>query len=113
MTTFFVTLLALLLLTFTLQNVQEVSINFLYWGFDSIPLALTVITCIIVGIIIGILVILPKIWKRNSNIKALNKKVVELEKLIVLKNKTETNNSHNFNDEVIINDSTNNFFSEP
>ncbi|WP_163706994.1 lipopolysaccharide assembly protein LapA domain-containing protein [Mangrovibacterium lignilyticum] len=81
-------LLALLLVVFTLQNSVAIDVKFLFWQLEQVPLVLTLIVCIIIGVIIAMVLNYPKIWKLKSNIKSLQKE------LNTLKLKEETEEKH-------------------
>ncbi len=89
--------LAFLLVIFTLQNTQVVDVNLLFWGIDQAPLALIIFSCLILGIIIGASIYIPKTWKKNTQIKNLNKEIANANELLSkynLQAKQAKNNQH-------------------
>ncbi|MFV0521258.1 MAG: lipopolysaccharide assembly LapA domain-containing protein [Mangrovibacterium sp.] len=74
--------LALLLVVFTLQNTQTIDVNILFWTIKQIPLALTIFTCILMGIVVSMGIYIPKSWKQKSKIKMLSKEVDALKESI-------------------------------
>ena len=64
--------LSILLLIFVLQNLQKVSIHFLFWQFDG-SMALILAITFIVTIIISLLVSIPLILIRGTKKKVENK----------------------------------------
>jgi len=71
-------LLALLLVIFTLQNSVAIDVKFLFWQLDQVPLVLTLLVCILIGVIIALVIHQPKIWKLKSTIKSLQKEINSL-----------------------------------
>lgn len=74
--------LALLLLIFTLQNPQPVDIDIIFWTITQVPLALTIFCCVILGVVIGVGIMFPRNWKKQSKIKSLTKELNSLKELI-------------------------------
>ncbi|MFV0366648.1 MAG: lipopolysaccharide assembly LapA domain-containing protein [Mangrovibacterium sp.] len=72
--------IALFLVIFTLQNTQLIDVNFLFWTLDQVPLALNIFCCVLVGIIIGMGIYLPKVWGKQSQIKSLQRELYQLKK---------------------------------
>lgn len=52
--------------TFAIQNVTEVTVNFLAWQFTA-PLAVILIATTVVGIIVALLAILPSAIRESLN----------------------------------------------
>ena len=101
-------LLSLVLVIFTLQNTVLISLNFLFWNVDDVSLVLTLLIFLICGIIISILLYVPKIWKLKSKIKEQKRQIISLsEKINDSENKTE-----NKPDMEITGETTNKIFNE-
>jgi len=71
-------LLALLLVIFTLQNSVAIDVKFLFWQLEQVPLVLTLLVCILIGVIIAMVINQPKIWKLKSTMKGLQKELNSL-----------------------------------
>ncbi|MFI5135107.1 MAG: lipopolysaccharide assembly protein LapA domain-containing protein [Chitinophagales bacterium] len=77
--TYLITIFLLLIaLIFAIQNTTAISIKFLMWNFGGSQ-ALIIAIILLLGFVSGWLVGLSKVWKKNSEIKALNKKISGLE----------------------------------
>lgn len=66
-------------LTFSLQNISIVTVNFLTMNFES-PIGLIIITSFVAGIIITMTFAVTAIINRGYKIKTLNTKIEQLEK---------------------------------
>ena len=84
-------ILAVLLVIFTLQNSIEISINVFFWEIQEAPLVLVIIGCIIIGYILAIIYLYPRIWKlkkENKKLTRFNSKFKELPETDQKKKKT-------------------------
>lgn len=61
-------ILSVLLVIFALQNTTAVQLNLWFWSFES-SLALLVIVLLVTGALLGYLVLLPTIFKKNRIIR--------------------------------------------
>lgn len=101
-------LLSLVLVIFTLQNTVLISLNFLFWNVEDVSLVLTLLIFLICGIIISILLYVPKIWKLKSKIREQKKQITSLsEKIDDSENRTD-----NGPDMKITGETTNKIFNE-
>ena len=75
----FAILIALLAIIFALQNAQTVMVKLYLWDVNG-SMALMMLITLLIGIISGMLILVPNIYRKNSTIKAHGKKIVELEK---------------------------------
>lgn len=71
-------LLALVLVIFTLQNSVAIDVKLLFWQLTDVPLVLTLLVCVIIGVIVAFVINYPKIWKLKSTIKSLQKEIAGL-----------------------------------
>ncbi|MBW4555222.1 MAG: DUF1049 domain-containing protein [Trichormus sp. ATA11-4-KO1] len=71
-------LVALLAVVFAFQNAVTISITFFDWNLQA-SLAIVLILTLGIGIIIGLLVSIPNLIKRNLRIAKYKEKVTELE----------------------------------
>ncbi len=85
-------LIAILAATFALQNPDLTAVNFFAWQFDF-PLALILFLTLGLGVIIGLLVLLPSIVKREMKISQKNKRVMELENILAETESTLSKNN--------------------
>jgi len=74
-------ILAVLLVIFTLQNQMNVSIHLFLWGIKDVPLVLVMIACLVIGYLLAILYLYPKLWKSKRELKKLIRFNDELKKL--------------------------------
>ena len=74
-----VLIFAILAVIFALQNSTLVTAAFFSWKFEG-SLAQMLLIALAVGVIIGLLVLLPGIMQRNHNLRTQRKKITELEK---------------------------------
>jgi lipopolysaccharide assembly protein A len=61
--------LAVLLVIFTLQNQEKVSLKLFFWTVSNIPVALLIIICMLVGYLIPTMLLIPRIWKLKSKLR--------------------------------------------
>lgn len=66
---------------FAMQNINEVSIKFFFWSFKS-PLALVLLLTLLAGVIIGIFISLPTIFKQRKKTLQQKREVKEHKKLL-------------------------------
>jgi uncharacterized integral membrane protein len=74
-------IIAVIAVIFALQNTAAVSVSFFIWQFNQ-SLALVLLLAAFVGVIIGLLTILPGSIKTRWQLAARNKKIASLEKEI-------------------------------
>jgi len=72
-------IIALLAVIFALQNSGPVQVEFLAWTLDC-SMALLLIIVLALGVATGMLVLAPRMMKKNSAIKTGTKKIADLEK---------------------------------
>ena len=70
-----VLLLALMLVIFTLQNSILVDLHVLFWQLTDVPLVLALLVCVISGIILGMIIYHPKLWKLKARLREQQKLV--------------------------------------
>jgi lipopolysaccharide assembly protein A len=61
-------ILAILLVIFTLQNQEKVSLKVFFWTINSIPVALLLVITVLLGYLIPYLLLIPRIWKLKSEL---------------------------------------------
>ncbi len=74
-------IIAVIAVIFALQNTAAVSVSFFVWQFNQ-SLALVLLLAAFVGVIIGLLTILPGSIRARWQLAARNKKIASLEKEI-------------------------------
>ena len=74
-------IIAVIAVIFALQNTAAVSVSFFIWQFNQ-SLALVLLLAAFVGVIIGLLTILPGSIKTRWQLAARNKKIASLEREI-------------------------------
>lgn len=77
----FLLVLALLLVIFTLQNTVLISLNVFFWKITDAPLVLTLLICLILGVLLAFSFTYPRIWKLKSQLKEKQRQIRELEAL--------------------------------
>jgi len=55
-------ILAVLLVIFTLQNQDKVSLKLFFWTVPEIPVALLITLCLLLGYLIPYFLLIPRIW---------------------------------------------------
>jgi lipopolysaccharide assembly protein A len=60
--------LAVLLVIFTLQNQEKVTLKVFFWTITNIPVALLLVITILLGYLIPYLLLIPRIWKLKSEL---------------------------------------------
>ena len=71
--------LAVLLVIFTLQNQEKVTLKVFFWTIRDIPVALLLVITILLGYLIPYLLLIPRIWKLKSELTRTRKEKEELE----------------------------------
>jgi len=74
--------LAVLLVIFTLQNQEKVSINLFFWTIHQIPVALLIILCLLLGYLIHFMWLIPRIWKLKSDLSRSRQENDELQETV-------------------------------
>jgi len=72
-------ILAILLVIFTLQNSIEISIHAFFWEFNDVPLVLVLLSCVLLGYIIGAVYFYPRLWSLKKEHRKLNKSYKEIQ----------------------------------
>ncbi|MBX7108198.1 MAG: LapA family protein [Chitinophagales bacterium] len=72
-------ILLVVALIFAIQNIATVSLGFLFWHFEG-SMSLVTILIFIVGFAAGWLLEARKVWMKNSQLNAVQKKLDELQK---------------------------------
>ena len=73
-------LLAIIVVIFALQNVQNITLKFFFWELIEVPLPIVILLSLLLGVIAMALISWPKTYRLNRTIKKLNKRIEELEK---------------------------------
>ena len=71
--------LAVLLVIFTLQNQEKVTLKVFFWTIRDIPVALLLVITLLFGYLIPYLLLFPRIWKLKSELIRTRKEKQELE----------------------------------
>ncbi len=71
--------LAVLLVIFTLQNQDKVSLKLIFWAIRDIPVALLIVVCLLLGYLIHYFSQVPRIWKLKSELHKARLEKEELE----------------------------------
>jgi uncharacterized integral membrane protein len=74
-------LIAIIAVIFAVQNTTTITVNFLFWTFQS-SLALVLLIALSVGALISILASTPSLLRDKWTIRSHRKKVVELESVL-------------------------------
>jgi lipopolysaccharide assembly protein A len=61
-------ILAVLLVIFTLQNQEKVTLKFYFWTVYNIPVTLLLVITLLLGYLIPYLLLIPRIWKLKSEL---------------------------------------------
>ena len=75
-------IVALLAVVFALQNSAPTVVTFLFWPTGEVSLALVLLITFAIGVIAAVLVLLPGIIKRGTQLRGLKKKVSQMDKLV-------------------------------
>jgi len=72
-------ILAVLLVIFTLQNQEKVTLKVFFWTIRDIPVALLLVITILMGYLIPYILLIPRIWRLKSELIKTRKEKQELE----------------------------------
>jgi lipopolysaccharide assembly protein A len=61
-------ILAVLLVIFTLQNQEKVTLKFFFWTVSNIPVTLLLVITLLLGYLIPYFLLIPRIWKLKSEL---------------------------------------------
>jgi lipopolysaccharide assembly protein A len=61
-------ILAVLLVIFTLQNQEKVTLKFFFWTIYNIPVTLLLVITLLLGYLIPYFLLIPRIWKLKSEL---------------------------------------------
>jgi uncharacterized integral membrane protein len=75
---FIALLIAIMIIIFTTQNSQEITLDFVRWEFTG-PLPLILALPFIAGVIGGMAMMIPLWWKKSRMYRAQKKRIQELE----------------------------------
>ena len=88
-------ILAILLVIFTLQNSIEITITAFFWKIEDAPLVLVLLSCVLLGYIIGAVYFYPRVWKLKKDFRKVSKSKQNLEEeLENQKQISESSESH-------------------
>lgn len=72
-------ILAILLVIFTLQNSIEITITAFFWQIENAPLVLVLLSCVLLGYLIGAVYFYPRVWKLKKDYRKVSKSKQKLE----------------------------------
>jgi len=72
-------ILAVLLVIFTLQNQEKVTLKVFFWTIREIPIALLLVITMLLGYLIPYFLLIPRIWRLKSELTKTRKEKQELE----------------------------------
>jgi uncharacterized integral membrane protein len=75
------TILIVLAVVFTMQNMYPIELVFVVWSIKTVA-ALAIILALVLGMLIGSLFVLPAVMRNKRAVKQSKKKVVELEGML-------------------------------
>ena len=75
-------IVAILAVVFALQNPTPTVVTFLLWQTGEVSLALVLLITFAIGMIVAVLVLLPGIIRRSTQLRGMKKKVGEMDKLV-------------------------------
>lgn len=75
-------LISVVAVIFALQNTDPVTVSFFIWQFEQ-SLALVLLLSVLVGVLIGLLTILPGMIRTRWHLASRNKKLNQLEKEVI------------------------------
>jgi uncharacterized integral membrane protein len=78
MRTVFILGLMLLAVIFAVQNADVVSIDFMFWKLNA-SLAVLAAVCITVGVLLGVLIVVPRIYRMRADQRRLRAQLAELD----------------------------------
>jgi uncharacterized integral membrane protein len=70
--------LMLLAVIFAVQNAEVVSVDFLFWNLNA-SLAVLAALCITAGVLLGVLIVVPRIYRMRADQRRLRAQLAELE----------------------------------
>ncbi len=79
-----VLVLAVLLVIFTLQNQEKVSLKLFFWTIREIPVVLLIIVCLLLGYLIPYFSLISRIWKLKSELRQTKLEKEELEESVMV-----------------------------
>jgi len=80
-----VAILSAAVAVFALQNNQTMSLRFIGWSLDSVPLAGAILTALAAGLILAAVPLSIEIWRLRSRVRALDAKVDMLESALTMR----------------------------
>lgn len=88
-------ILAILLVIFTLQNSFEITITAFFWKIEDAPLVLVLLSCVLLGYLIGAIYFYPRLWNLKKDYRKISKSKENLEEeLEERKQLAETRETH-------------------
>lgn len=78
MRTVFILGLMLLAVIFAVQNADVVSVDFMFWKLNA-SLAVLAAVCITVGVLLGVLIVVPRIYRMRADQRRLRAQLAELD----------------------------------
>jgi uncharacterized integral membrane protein len=78
MRTVFILGLMLLAVIFAVQNADVVSVDFMFWKLNA-SLAVLAAVCITVGVLLGVLIVVPRIYRMRADQRRLRAQLAEFE----------------------------------
>jgi len=75
-------IVAILAVIFALSNPTPTVITFLFWHTGEVSLALVLLITFAIGVIAAVLVLLPGIIRRSTQLRGMKKKVGQMDKLV-------------------------------
>jgi uncharacterized integral membrane protein len=75
-------IVAILAVIFALQNPVPTVISFLFWQSGEVSLALVLLVTFLIGVVATVLVLLPGIIRRSTQLRGMKKKVGQMDKLV-------------------------------
>src|SRR5512137_2674440 len=76
-----VLVLAVLLVIFTLQNQERVSVRLCFWSLINVPVPLLITICMLLGYLIPYILFIPRIWKLKRELNRTRREKEELEEV--------------------------------
>ena len=73
--------LMLLAVIFAVQNADVVTVDFLFWKLNA-SLAVLAVVCITVGVLLGVLIVVPKIYRMRADQRRLRAQLAELDPVV-------------------------------
>ena len=72
-------ILAILLVIFTLQNSFEITITAFFWKIEDAPLVLVLLSCVLIGYLIGAIYFYPRLFNLKKDLRKISKSKQNLE----------------------------------